>query len=462
MNLNEHFIQQINSLFPRDEAHAFLEAIESSEPVTSVRFNDSKGFLPPAELEGVPWCDMGAYLSERTQFTFDPHFHAGSYYVQDASSMFIYHVIKKLVSKPVNYLDLCAAPGGKTTAALQALPHESIVVANEIVTPRAQVLRENIIKWGLDNCMVTNDSPKTLGMLENTFDIIAADVPCSGEGMFRKDDEAVSQWSPQLVAQCAARQREIINDIWPALKPGGLLIYSTCTYNLDENERMALYIANELGASVVKIPIEKEWDITGDLSGNDIPCYRFLPHKTRGEGLFLCVLKKVESAEWRVQSIKPSRQKKQNANSKIPIEAYSWLDGNYEFSENNGIIVATNKHLKESISTNTNKLHVIKGLNIEAGAIKGNKIIPSHQLAMSPKLKDEAFEKCEVDYRTAIAYLRGESITINAPRGFVLITYKNAILGFVNNLGNRANNLYPKNWRILSTHLPDKPISLIG
>jgi len=462
MNLSEHFIQQIHDLLPGDEASAMLHAIESSEPVVAVRFNDSKGFLPPASLEHVPWCEMGAYLSQRPQFTSDPHFHAGSYYVQDASSMFIYHVIKSLVNKPVTYLDLCAAPGGKTTAVLQALPQRSVVVANEIVPTRAQVLRENVVKWGANNCMVTNDAPKTLGKLENAFDVIAADVPCSGEGMFRKDDEAIAQWSPQLVAQCAARQREILSDIWPALKPGGLLIYSTCTYNIYENERMALYIANELGASFVEVHIDTSWNITGDLSGSDIPCYRFLPHKTRGEGLFLCVLKKVESAEWRVQSIKPSRQKKQNANSKIPKEASSWLDGDYELNENNGIIVATNKHLKESISTNTNKLHVIKGLNIEAGAIKGNKIIPSHQLAMSPKLKDEAFEKCEVDYRTAIAYLRGESITINAPRGFVLITYKNAILGFVNNLGNRANNLYPKNWRILSTHLPDKPISLIG
>lgn len=460
MKLNEDFITQINNLLPGDEARALLQAIESGEPVVSVRFNDIKGFIPPALLERVPWCEMGAYLSERPQFTFDPHFHAGSYYVQDASSMFIYHVIKKLISKPVNYLDLCAAPGGKTTAALQALPHGSRVVANEIVTARAQVLRENVIKWGFDNCMVTNDSPKTLGMLENCFDIIAADVPCSGEGMFRKDEEAVAQWSPQLVAQCVARQREILASIWPALKPGGLLIYSTCTYNLEENERMALYIARKLGARFVEVHVEKSWNITGDLSGNDIPCYRFMPHRTRGEGLFLCVLQKVESAEWRVQSAKPPRQKKQNVASTIPKEALSWLKGDYELSNNNGIITAANKNLKEQISANI-KLHIIKGLDIEVGTIKGNKIIPSHQLAMSHMLNDGYFPNCEVDYCTAIAYLRGESITINAPRGFILITYQNAVLGFANNLGNRANNLYPKSWRILSTYIPDIPMSLI-
>ncbi|MBP5688980.1 MAG: rRNA cytosine-C5-methyltransferase [Muribaculaceae bacterium] len=457
MNLNEHFIQQINNLLPVDEASAMLRAIENDKPVISVRFNDSKGFNPPAGLERVPWCEMGAYLSERPQFTFDPHWHAGSYYVQDASSMFIYHAIKSLVGKPAKYLDLCAAPGGKTTAALQALPQGSVVVANEIVHPRAQVLRENIIKCGHNNCMVTNDSPRALGKLENTFDVIAADVPCSGEGMFRKDEEAVSQWSPQLVAQCAARQREILNDIWPALKPGGLLIYSTCTYNLDENEKMAVYIANELGASFVEVPVEEAWNVTGDLSGNNIPCYRFLPHRTRGEGLFFCVLRKMHSAQrlMHIAQYKSSKQKWQNTSSKIPKEVSSWLDGDYELSDNNGTIIATNKDLKELISVGGNNLHIIKGLNIEIGTMKGNKIVPSHQLAMSPQLRDNAFEKCEVDYHTAIAYLRGEAITINAPRGYILITYQNAILGFVNNLGNRANNLYPKSWRILSSHIPE-------
>lgn len=463
MNLSEHFIQQIHGLLPGDEASAMLHAIESSEPVVAVRFNDSKGFWPPASLEHVPWCEMGAYLSQRPQFTSDPHFHAGSYYVQDASSMFIYHVIKSLVNKPVTYLDLCAAPGGKTTAVLQALPQRSVVVANEIVPTRAQVLRENVVKWGANNCMVTNDAPKTLGKLENAFDVIAADVPCSGEGMFRKDDEAIAQWSPQLVAQCAARQREILRDIWPALKPGGLLIYSTCTYNIDENERMALYIANELGASFVEVHIDTSWNITGDLSGSDIPCYRFLPHRTRGEGLFLCVLRKNNNSQSITDNahLKTQKQKKQNHTSMVPKEASSWLNGNYEISEQNGAVIATSKDITHTIVSN-DKLHIIKGLNLEIGNIKGNKIVPSHQLAMSPLLSDGSFEKCQVDYTTAIAYLRGQAITINAPRGFVLIAYKNATLGFVNNLGNRANNLYPKSWRILSTRLPNNPFSIIG
>ena len=291
MNLNIDFKKQIDKILPADEATRLMQTIEAGESVVSLRFNDAKGFAVPSGLEQVPWCDMGAYLNERPQFTFDPHFHAGSYYVQDASSMFISHVIKSLVKQPVRYLDLCAAPGGKTTAALQALPSGSFVVANEIMPQRAQVLRENVIKWGAHNCMVTCDTPKKLGMMENMFDIIAADVPCSGEGMFRKDEEAVSQWSPSLVQQCAERQWTIINDVWHALKPGGLLIYSTCTYNIDENEAMASRIATELGATFVDVDVNEAWNIKRSLHG-DIPCYRFMPHLTRGEGLFMCVLRK--------------------------------------------------------------------------------------------------------------------------------------------------------------------------
>ena len=282
MNLNPDFKLQIINMLPGEAGNQMLHSIENTEPTVSVRFNTAKNAILPTGMEPVPWCETGAYLSERQQFTFDPLFHAGSYYVQDASSMFIYHVIKSLIKTPVSYLDLCAAPGGKTTAALQALPQGSLVVANEIMPQRAQILRENVIKWGSDNCMVTCDAPKTLGKLANEFDVIAADVPCSGEGMFRKDIEAVEQWSTTLVQQCATRQREILNDIWPALKPGGLLIYSTCTFNRHENEEMVDFIVNNLGASVIEVPITKEWNLHPAIEFN-YPCYRFLPHLVRGE-----------------------------------------------------------------------------------------------------------------------------------------------------------------------------------
>ena len=467
MNLNEHFIQQINDLLPGAEAGALLEAIENGEAVTSVRCNSHKGFAPPSTLEKVPWCKMGAYLSERPQFTFDPHFHAGSYYVQDASSMIIYHVIKTLVTKPVTYLDLCAAPGGKTTAALQALPQGSIVVANEVVTARAQVLRENVVKWGLDNCMVTNDTPNTLGRLVNAFDVIAADVPCSGEGMFRKDAEAVAQWSPQLVAQCAARQRVILADMWPALKPGGLLIYSTCTYNTRENEEMVDFIVGKLGASVIEIPIPDDWNIHPAIE-RDYPCYRFFPGMVRGEGLFVCVMRK----RWNGQRGMTMVEQRTSSKRSLPVSHFSssrplvlssscpreWITGDYDIIANNGSIIAVPRNIKASLMSRNGNIHIIKDLGVEIGVVKGKKTLPSHQLALSQNLARGAFPEIDVDYHRAIAYLRGEAITIDAPRGFVLIKYENAILGFVNNLGNRANNLYPKSWRILSSHLPDKPL----
>lgn len=462
MNLNIDFKKQIDKILPADEATRLIQTIEAGEPVVSLRFNDAKGFAVPSGLEQVPWCDMGAYLNERPQFTFDPHFHAGSYYVQDASSMFISHVIKSLVKQPVRYLDLCAAPGGKTTAALQALPSGSFVVANEIMPQRAQVLRENVIKWGAHNCMVTCDTPKKLGMMENMFDIIAADVPCSGEGMFRKDEEAVSQWSPSLVQQCAERQWTIINDVWHALKPGGLLIYSTCTYNIDENEAMASRIATELGATFVDVDVNEAWNIKRSLHG-DIPCYRFMPHLTRGEGLFMCVLRKDGLSA--TMPATPSRNKHSKRDNKkqsiIPAQAQGWLGGNFELKEENGVIKATSKNIKESLEAFGDNIRIIKDFGIELGTIKGKNLIPSHQLAMSPLINCEAFPKCEVDYPTVIAYLRGESINIDSQRGYVLITHHGAILGFVNNLGNRANNLYPKPWRIMSTHLPSTPPVII-
>lgn len=457
MNLNPDFKLQIINMLSEQTGNQMLHSIESTEPTVSVRFNTQKNAVVPTGMEPVPWCEAGAYLSERPQFTFDPLFHAGNYYVQDASSMFIYHVIKSLIKAPVSYLDLCAAPGGKTTVALQALPQGSIVVANEIMHQRAQILRENVIKWGADNCMVTCDSPKAMGRMVNAFDVIAADVPCSGEGMFRKDNEAVEQWSTSLVEQCAARQRIILNDIWTALKPGGLLIYSTCTYNTLENEEMVDYIVNNLGASVIEVPILKEWNIYPAIERN-YPCYRFFPALVRGEGLFMCVIRKNQDTI----TNEANRLKNKKVNTKSNYASLGkWMAGDYDIIEQNDTVIAVPNGIKESLKLQGNNVHIIKGFGIEFGTVKGKKLVPSHQLAMAQNLAPGAFPEIEVDYHTAIAYLRGEAITIDAPRGYVLIKYDNAILGFANNLGNRANNLYQKPWRIMSTHIPSVPPTII-
>ena len=448
MKLAESFVQQLQGLVP-DEWEALVEAITSTEPSVAVRVNDARGANVPDEARRVPWCNQGYYLNDRPAFTFDPDWHAGRYYVQDASSMFISHVIKHLIHEPVRYLDLCAAPGGKTTAALQALPTGSLVVANEIVPPRARVLADNIIRWGNPHCVVTSNAPAQIGKLTHFFDVIATDVPCSGEGMMRKDDEAVSQWSPQLVEQCAERQRGILTDAWNALRPGGLLIYSTCTYNRQENEEIADFIVRELGAVSLEVPIEEDWNIHPAIV-SDCHCYRFMPHRVDGEGLFMAAFRKDGNCQR--QDI---RCKEKNA-KKCDEIGKNWLldPNNFSIEQLGDLFVAVPAEWRNEVAALRASLNVLHA-DIELATVMGRKTVPHHALALSTARAAGAFPVCEVDYPTALRYLRGESITVDGPRGYVLVAHEGAILGFANNLGSRANNLYPKPQRILSTHLPD-------
>ncbi len=448
MNLPEVFLEQLRGLLP-DEWERLAGAITSSEPSVAVRVNAARGVAVPDGARRVPWCDQGFYTEGRPSFTFDPDWHAGRYYVQDASSMFISHVIRHFVHDPVRYLDLCAAPGGKTTAAIQALPPQSLVVANEIVPPRARVLADNVIRWGAPRCVVTSNAPAQIGKFTHFFDVIAADVPCSGEGMMRKDAEAVSQWSPDLVTQCAQRQREILKDVWQALRPGGLLIYSTCTYNRQENEEIADYVLQELGATSLEVPIEASWNIHPAI-GSDAHGYRFMPHRVDGEGLFMAVFRKDGNAPRQDFRIKEKNIKKVDEMGK------KWLSAPEAFilDQQGDLSIAVPQDIRREVAAMRDSLNVLHA-GVELATVMGRKLVPHHALAMSLARAGDAFPTCEVDYPTALRYLRGESITIDAPRGYVLIACDGAVLGFANNLGNRANNLYPKPLRILSTHTPD-------
>ena len=449
MKLPDGFIEQLRGLLP-DEWQEVASAISSTERSVAVRVNAPRGASVPEGARRVPWCGQGFYLDGRPSFTFDTDWHAGRYYVQDASSMFIGHVIRQFVPEPVRYLDLCAAPGGKTTAALQALPQRSLVVANEIVTPRARVLADNIICWGNPRCVVTSNAPKDLGQLTAFFDVIATDVPCSGEGMMRKDDEAVAQWSPQLVDQCAQRQREILTDVWQALRPGGLLIYSTCTYNRQENEQIADFIVNELGATSLEVPVEPSWNIHPAI-GSDCHCYRFMPHRVDGEGLFMAAFRKEGNALRQEVRIKEKSPKKADETGK------NWLacPDDYMVEQQGDLSIAVPQDIRREVTALRASLNVLHA-GVELATAMGRKTVPHHALAMSLARAEDAFPVAEVDYPTALRYLRGESISVDGPRGYVLIAHKGAVLGFANNLGNRANNLYPKPLRILSTHLPDE------
>ena len=459
MTLSADFIAQMRAILP-DEADALLAAITSTEPSVAIRVNPLKAPADAAPaLRRVPWCDAGRYLAEREPFTFDVDFQSGRYYVQDASSMFIHHVLRHLVKEPVRYLDLCAAPGGKTTTAISALPQGSMVVANEIVNARARVLCENLQKWGAPRCVVTCNAPHHFGRLSHFFDVVAADVPCSGEGMMRKDEQARRQWSPALVKQCADLQRSIIADVWDALRPGGLLIYSTCTYNTLENEQMLAWMVHEYGAEPVAVPVPEQWHIHPAIEGN-LPCYRFMPHRTEGEGLFMAVLRKPEAPR------KEVRLKKAKATKAKPLPVpkdvrFRLKDADhFDFSVVNDEVVAVPADMAPIMPAfaDLNVMHM--GVNV--GAIKGKNCVPSHALALSSALNPAAFPTCEVDYLAAMAFLRGEALSLpQAPRGYVLLTYHSQPIGFVNNLGNRANNLYPKAWRVLSTHLPSVPPNIL-
>ena len=395
------FIRETRLVMGEERFNSYMEAFNEEAP-TSIRLNPKYNFKTKPQ-HTVPWCEEGFYLKGRPQFTFDPLFHAGCYYVQEAASMFVCHVLNTFLSPlstlhfPLYVLDLCAAPGGKSTAARSVLPEGSVLVSNEPIASRAQILLENITKWGWPDCIVTNNYPRDYRKAKMQLDVIICDVPCSGEGMFRKDPATIGEWSMQNVEKCWRLQREIVADAWECLKPGGLMIYSTCTFNTKENEENVRWIMETYKAEVLEIPTKPEWGITGSLLPDfDVPVYRFIPGITMSEGLFLCALRK--SGEWRVES------------------------------------------------GERNELRQIQGLRI-----------------ISPLSTLHSPQKTDLPYSEAIRYLRGEAIVLPAdiPHGFVTVTYKGIPLGPVKNIGSRANNLYPKPWRIKTTHLPTEAPEII-
>ena len=417
MQLPKEFEETTKALMGEELYNTLLRGL-GSEPPVSIRLNP---FKPSADLfkgygdaekgismKPVPWAKDGYYLSERPSFTLDPLFHAGAYYVQEASSMFVDFIIRQLVTSSVAMLDLCAARGGKTICARTALPEGSILYSNEPNRTRANILAENVIKFGHPDIVVTNNYAKDYQKAGISFDVILTDVPCSGEGMFRKDPNAINEWSPDNVEACWRLQRSIVEDIWPCLKPGGILIYSTCTFNAKEDEDNVQWIVDNLGAEPITIKnIDEKWNITSALKGS-LPVYRFIPGRTTGEGLFIAVLRKNDDSAQTVQR----------------------------------------KRKPEQI------LHILSH-GINRPTIKGKKTIPDISLALSADQEANNYPNVEVDYNTAINYLRREAIVLpsETPRGIVTIKYKGLGLGFANNLGNRANNLYPQEWRIKTTHV---------
>ena len=438
------FIHSMQQQLGAADAERLFHALEG-EPVTSIRLNDKIDELTfDADTGEVPWNEDGYYLSTRPQFTLDPLFHAGCYYVQEASSMFLQQVLEQFVEPDSIVLDLCAAPGGKSTLISQYLGDEGLLISNEVVRQRVFILSENIQKWGNGNTVVTHNQPVDFGeRLPNLFDCMLIDAPCSGEGMFRKDPDAIAEWSKTNVRLCADRQRTIVEDAWDALKPGGILIYSTCTFNRTENEHNALWIAEELGADVLDIGFDPAWGIT---EGH--PGYHFYPHKTRGEGLYICAFRK------HGECLNPFRVPKSKQPASKPIEQENILRGwllhpdHWVMRQQDRFITAYPQKYKELIEYLTTQFICIS-YGVGIGEQRGKTMAPQHPLAMVKDLKADAFPQAELPLEQALSYLRTEAITVTGkPTTFLLVTYRHVPLGFVKNVGNRCNNMYPKEWRI--------------
>ena len=439
MTLPEAFIRRTQEILG-NEFDALVAALEKTPP-TSIRVNTKLDYVPSDEE--VAWCHSGFYLNERPLFTADPLFHAGVYYVQEASSMFLQQAVKQHFPEARTVLDLCAAPGGKSTLLSQALPESSLLVSNEIIRSRAHILAENLIKWGNPNIVVTNNEPKDFASLPGFFDAIVVDAPCSGEGMFRKDPGAIQEWSEYNVRLCAERQREILSSVWDTLKTDGILVYSTCTYNREENEENVQWICEELGAEVLTINLDGNTNITASDNG-----YRFYPHKTKGEGFFLSVLRKNSLVHGNIKNKKDDKKgikfvTNQNIKTFKLQEPERWA-----IVPENNLIKAYDKDLLTEFLT-INKLLKCMHSGIQLGEMKGSDFIPAISIALSKKLDKTSVEMIDVDYETAIAFLRKDAIFLpDAGRGYLLISYKGMPLGWVKNMGNRCNNLYPQEWRI--------------
>lgn len=437
----------------------FIEAHTLHKPVTSIRINPAKLKNAKADTllttwlhERVPWSTCGYYLNERPSFTLDPWFHAGAYYVQEASSMFLEQALRQCLPQnvPLRILDLCAAPGGKSTHIQSVISPRSLLVSNEVIKTRVNILTENLIKWGTGNVVVTNNDPKDFNRLPHFFDCIVVDAPCSGSGLFRKDPDAVKEWSLQSVELCSQRQQRILADVLNALKPGGILIYSTCSYSYEEDERISDWICETGDFTGIPIQISQLPGIVETFSKHSkSPGYRFYPDRLKGEGFYLSVFQKKGDAASRpheklknkpVLASKAEQQVLANyLQDTIPFDFLKWKED----------VLAIPNHLLQAVLYLQQNLY-IKKAGINMGQLIRNQYIPSHEWALSEPMAP-VLPVAEVDEQTALDYLRKNEIHINAShRGWSILQYRGLPLGLIKILPGRINNYYPAGWRILN------------
>ncbi|MEN9522880.1 MAG: hypothetical protein RL065_1257, partial [Bacteroidota bacterium] len=406
-------------------------------------------------------------LEKRPSFTYDPLFHAGCYYVQEASSMFLEFALKQTVdlNQQLKVLDLCAAPGGKSTLIASLLNEKSLLVSNEVIKTRATILKENISKWGNENVIVTNNDPKHFERLENYFDVLVIDAPCSGSGLFRKEPDYLNEWNENVVNLCSQRQHRILADVWKCLKPNGILIYSTCSFSEIENEAMADWLMDEFEMENMAIEFPSEWNIVSTKSKkHQAQGFRFYPHLLQGEGFFCTIMRK-KNENFEPPKFKKSKPKNISLNKSILNKWLKNIDA-LEFQQKQEFVIAQPKILADDFEFIASQLHVIKsGVNI--GQLTPKDLIPDHELALSFLLNDE-IQIVELTYEQAIQYLKkdnltpalskgeGDSLILNPSpsekdfkSGWTLMQYQQQNLGWAKVLPNRINNYYPMNARIL-------------
>jgi 16S rRNA C967 or C1407 C5-methylase (RsmB/RsmF family)/NOL1/NOP2/fmu family ribosome biogenesis protein len=444
------FVSLIHQLIG-NEADTFLNAINEAF-VTSLRTNPFKEAKILEIDEKVAWCPDGYYLNKRPEFIFDPLFHSGAYYVQESSSMFLHQAIVQLLTsfdRPIKVLDLCAAPGGKSTLIASLLQPEDILVSNETNKSRVGILEENLTKWGHANTIITNNDPKAFKDLPDFFDIIVIDAPCSGEGLFRRDKKAMEEWSLDNIALCESRQQRIVADIIHSLKPGGFLVYSTCTFNPNENEHNVKWMQREFELQSVELQLDTQWPIAPSFDP-EVFAYRFLPHKVKGEGLFLACLQK-PAADNHSKSFPFKRKGKMN---KTQLDALrSWLinPDDFEFTMVGERVHAVPHTMVECFQQLSHHLY-LKNAGIFMGTFMKNELIPSHQLALSNHLS-QSVQRLEITTDDAIRYLRKDQLVLDTDkRGWTVLTHQNLGLGWVKLLPNRLNNYLPSHLRIVKEY----------
>jgi 16S rRNA C967 or C1407 C5-methylase (RsmB/RsmF family)/NOL1/NOP2/fmu family ribosome biogenesis protein len=442
-----------------NEFEDLAKALEEKPP-TSIRYNPFKNGKPDPTLQPVPWSENAVYLPERPEFYKDPLIFAGAYYVQEASSMFIDHIFRNCIPQdsPLKILDLCAAPGGKSTLLASAMPEGSLLVSNEIVAKRALPLAENLMRWGNENVLVSNNNPQDIEILREFFDVILVDAPCSGEGMFRKDPKVAGLWNSNMPIACAQRQEQILESVDTMLKPGGHLIYSTCTFAREENEAHVTQLTQEKNYTSLPVPIVADWQITEikeaiDTNANMF-AYRFYPHKTKGEGFFAACLRKSGEPFGNSRIKLPKKIAKNYNDFKLlpkkyldEIEPWINMPESFAFILEGELVYALPKDYLSEIKL-LHKVLRIKLKGVELGKLKNNKFIPAHPLAMS-RILHHQIPRLPLNYEQAVNYLKKQEVnTDTILKGWALATYEGVTLGWCKVLPNRINNYYPTELRI--------------